>query len=75
LINLKSTEEVNVAEILCKTAKKSQDKGLYEKQLLFAIRFNRHSVENQQSVVSQAFDYFVRREVVKKMKAEEVDPD
>lgn len=74
-INLGTEASKPLLSAQSKLAKQSKNKALYERQLLWSVKLTRLSQVSEQSVVSQAFDYFVRREIMRKMKEEERDPD
>jgi len=71
VVNLQTPAGHTVNEQICRLAKKH--KVLYERQLLWSVKVARTG-QNQQAM-GPAFDYFVRREVTRKMKEEEKDPD
>lgn len=72
LINLHSPpvhSMLSVSDYHCRLAKKQ--KTLYERMLFWSVKTRRGSGKS----VATAFEYFVRREVMRRMKEEEKDPD
>jgi hypothetical protein len=69
VVNLETPLGRSMSDHHCKLSKKH--KAMYEQQLLWRTKLTRMG----QGTHSLAFEYFVRREVMRKMKEEEKDPD